>query len=115
MRTILPILGFCLATISCSKSGSSNPAPTNPDCSGVDSRFQASVLPLMQATCAVSGCHNAGSINGPGALTTFAQISPSAAAIKAAVLAGTMPKNSTLSEAQKKIIVCWVNSGAPNN
>lgn len=115
MRFTLILVAFCVGIISCSKSGSSNPAPTNPDCNGVDSKFQANVLPLMQATCAVSGCHNTGSINGPGALTTHAQISASSAAIKAAVIAGTMPKNGSLTESQKKIIVCWINSGAQNN
>jgi hypothetical protein len=31
------------------------------------------------------------------------------------VLSGLMPQNATLTTAQKNTIICWIDSGAPNN
>lgn len=84
-------------------------------CTGINAAFAANVSPIIQNNCAVSGCHNSGSTNGPGALTSYSQIKNAATAIKAAVLAGTMPKSGSLSAGDKKIISCWVDAGAPNN
>jgi len=85
-------------------------------CNGVDSRFALKVFPIIQNSCAASvGCHGNSSGNGPGALINFLQISNAATAIKSAVVTGRMPKGSSLSVQEKDIIVCWINSGAPNN
>lgn len=117
-RTLIG-LSICLAILlGCSKSKEDQ--VTNPpggggnDCTGVNAKFAADVLPIIQSQC--QGCHGAGSTNGPGALTTHAQISAAASRIKAAVVAGTMPKGSgPLPANQIKLISCWVDSGAPNN
>jgi hypothetical protein len=61
------------------------------------------------------GCHNTGSVNGPGALTNYTQIKAAAAQIKSSVESGTMPKNGALTTAQKNAISCWVSSGGLNN
>lgn len=84
-------------------------------CTGINAAFAANVSPIIQTNCAVSGCHNSGSTNGPGALTSYTQIKNAASAIKATVQAGTMPKGGSLSAGDKKIITCWVDAGAPNN
>jgi hypothetical protein len=84
-------------------------------CSGTKS-FSTEVNPIIQGNCtASSGCHEAGSINGPGPLTTYQQIFNARSAIRAAVLSGTMPKNGSLSSAQKNTIICWIDAGAANN
>lgn len=110
---------------SCKKSGGDSPGGNNtgggggttytPNCSGAAIQFSANVAPLIQSSCATSGCHNAGSGNGPGALTNYAQINAAKAQIRSSVLSGSMPKNSTLTAAQKNSIICWIDAGAANN
>lgn len=107
--------------IACSKSdsGTTTPAPgtggTTLNCTTIDSRFTAVVFPIIQNSCGAVGCHNTGSVNGPGALTNYTQIKAAAAQIKSSVESGTMPKNGTLTTAQKNAISCWVSSGGLNN
>lgn len=84
-------------------------------CDGVNTSFSANVSPLIQSTCAVSGCHDASSHNGPGPLTNYTQIKTAAVQIKSAVVSGFMPQGSTLTTAQIRTISCWVDAGAPNN
>jgi hypothetical protein len=106
---------------SCSKdsggSGGGGGGGSTVNCATVTNKaFAADVLPIFTSTCAVNaGCHASGSSSGPGALTNYAQISGNAAAIKTAVQSGRMPQGSTLSASQKNSIICWVDSGAPNN
>jgi len=103
-----------LTGISCSKD--KDGGTTTVDCSTVTNKaFAANVNPIIQASCNVAGCHATGSFNGPGALTTYAQISAAASTIRAAVSSGRMPQGSTLSTAQKNSILCWIDSGTPNN
>ena len=118
---LLTLISF---TYSCKKSdsgtttgGGNNGGGTTytPNCNGASIQFTANVLPIFTAACAQSGCHNAGSFSGPGALTTYAQINAAKISIRAAVLNGSMPKNSTLTAAQKNSIICWIDAGAPNN
>lgn len=114
--SLLLAIIFISLTIGCSKKGNTTTPPVQNSCDGIDSRFSAKVSPIIQSSCATSsGCHGNGSTNGPGALTSFAQISNAAAAIRNAVISGEMPKNGTLSTVQKNIIACWVNSGTPDN
>ncbi|MEJ8816805.1 hypothetical protein [Lacibacter sp. H407] len=86
-----------------------------PNCSGAAIQFSANVSPIFQSTCAVSGCHNSGSVNGPGPLTSYAEINAAKAQIRAAVLSGSMPKTGTLTTTQKNSIICWIDAGAANN
>jgi len=103
---------------SCSKkssnsNGSGNGSPT--DCSTVPKSFSTNVFPIIQNSCAISGCHNAGSVNGPGPLTNYTQVFNARNQIRTAVANGTMPKTGSLTTAQKNSIICWIDSGAPNN
>ena len=113
--------------ISCSKSGGTDGGSggsgggggggsTTVDCSTVTNKsFAANVAPIISSTCAIASCHAAGSSNGPGPLLTYTQISSAGSLIKSAVSTGRMPQNSTLTTAQKNTIICWVDSGTPNN
>jgi hypothetical protein len=86
------------------------------DCSTVPKTFSVDVNPIIQTTCATgSSCHGTGSINGPGALTTYSAIANAHTDIRSAILSGLMPKNGTLTTAQKNTIVCWIDNGALNN
>ena len=103
-----------LLVVSCSKSssGSDGPAIT---CDGTVKTFITDVNPLIQAFCNQPSCHTNGSSNGPGPLTNYTQVFNARSAIRNAVASGLMPQNATLSTAQKTAIVCWIDSGAPNN
>lgn len=109
--------------ISCSKSGttagggSGGGGGTSTDCSTVTNKaFAADVSPIISSTCAINaGCHATGSGNGPGPLTNYTQIFAARSTIRSSVSSGSMPKNSTLTTGQKNSIICWIDSGAPNN
>jgi hypothetical protein len=114
-KLFVAILGFVIV-LSCKKGSESttnNNTSTN-TCTGSVS-FSSDVNPIIQSVCAVSGCHDASSTNGPGALTTYQQILNARTLIRTAVANGTMPKNTTLTTAQKNAILCWIDNGAANN
>jgi hypothetical protein len=119
MRKIMIVLvGVAVVVVACSKgsSGGNSGMVTSVDCSGAVKSFSADVNPIIQSSCAInSGCHAAGSVNGPGPLLTYQQIFNARFAIRAAVASGFMPQNSTLSASQKNNILCWVDNGATNN
>src|SRR4030095_15161757 len=86
------------------------------NCSGPAKSFSVDVSPIIQSTCATgSSCHGTGSINGPGALTTYSAIANAHADIRSAILSGLMPKTGSLTNGQKNTIICWIDNGALNN
>jgi hypothetical protein len=119
LKTVFAILFIVLYT-SCSKSsspggGGGGGGGGAVDCSVVAKSFSTNVQPITSSRCAIPGCHAAGSTNGPGELTTYQQIFNARAQIRPAVSSGLMPQGSTLTQAQINTIVCWIDSGAPNN
>jgi hypothetical protein len=102
--------------IGCSKDSGGGTNNTTVNCSTVTNKaFASDVSPIIQTVCAVAGCHATGSANGPGALTNYTQVFNARTLIRSAVSSGAMPQGSTLSSAQKNSIICWIDSGAPNN
>lgn len=97
--------------VSCRKSGSAY----TPSCSGDAPKYTADVSAVIASDCNTSGCHNTGSTKGPGALTTYAQVKNSMTAIRSQVVSGAMPKDHTLSDARRNLIVCWIDAGAKND
>lgn len=115
-KTILAWMIGAASLASCSKSNTSTSGTSGTDCSTVTTTFAANVLPLIQTSCnANSSCHATGSSRGPGALTTYQQIYNNRSSIRSSVLSGSMPQGSSLSSAQKNIIICWIDNGAANN
>ena len=114
---LLPLLA-ALVVISCSKSnpdtvgGGGN---NNIDCSGTPKTFSGDANPLIQGVCNQPSCHASGSTNGPGPLTNYTQVFNAKSVIRNAIATGLMPQNSTFNASQKAAIVCWIDSGAPNN
>jgi hypothetical protein len=110
MNIKLSILSIVLLMqFSCKKSETTNNTSNSsytPNCSSTKS-FSADVLPLINASCNTSGCHNN--------YSNYAQINAGKTSIRSRVINGTMPKNSTLTNAQKDVIICWIDAGAPNN
>ena len=123
MKKALVITVFGLIIfLSCSKDnggsgGSGGGGGSTVNCATVTNQaFNADVAPIIASSCAINTtCHAAGSTNGPGALTSYTQISGNAPAIKTAVQSGRMPQTGSLTTGQKNSIICWVDSGAPNN
>lgn len=110
------LIGSVLTCIACSKDSSGGGTPPPLDCNTVTNKsFAANVNPIIQITCNQAGCHASGSTNGPGALTNHAQLAAAAGAVRSAISSGRMPQNTTLTTAQKNSIICWIDSGAPNN
>jgi hypothetical protein len=111
------VTGLIVLALACSKDddngGNNNPGTV--DCNTINAKFAANVAPLIATSCAKAGCHAAGSSNGPGALTTYAQISGNKVAIRAAVANGVMPKDATFNATQKATITCWIDAGAADN
>lgn len=125
MKKIVVAVISLISVVSCTKNNDGGTTTNNnnnggtaaytPSCTGTAKSFSADVLPIFQNVCSAAGCHNSGSTNGPGALTNYSQISAVKSNIRTVVLSGVMPKNSTLTSAQKDNIICWIDSGAPNN
>jgi hypothetical protein len=108
------LLLMTVMAIACKKDSANDDTPAV-DCNTITTTFSGTVLPLMQTSCAKSNCHNAASVNGPGALTNYTQIFNARAEIRTAVASGNMPMDATFSAQQKAIITCWIDAGAPNN
>jgi len=112
--TAMAVMAIGIYLISCSKDGGDDTPAL--DCNTVSNKaFNAHVNPIIQSSCNVASCHAAGSTNGPGALTNYNQVFANRTAIRTAISNGTMPQGTTLSNSQKNSIICWIDSGAPNN
>jgi hypothetical protein len=85
-------------------------------CAGISPKFAADVQPIVASVCATnSACHASGSINSGGPFTNYAEVNTKKSNIRAAILSGAMPKSGTISQAQINAVICWIDSGAPNN
>jgi len=73
------------------------------------------IKPIIDANCAVSGCHVAGT--GRINFTEFANVQNNASAIKNRTAGGNMPPSSRpdLTSTQIELIGCWVDDGAQEN
>lgn len=114
---LIPVI---LLIAGCTKEGGDPGSGTvitgNLDCNTVSNKlFAADVNPIIQSTCNRSGCHAAGSTNALGALTTYTEIYNARVKIRSVMSLGTMPPGGALSYAQRSYIICWIDSGAPNN
>lgn len=79
--------------------------------------FSASVHPIIESNCAVSGCHVDGEQQLPNFQVTSNIIS-NATGIGNNVGAGTMPPSGSgqsLTDEERQLIVCWANDGGPDN
>jgi hypothetical protein len=89
--------------------------PGSADCQ-LNAKFTANVNPIIQSKCATTpDCHASGSTNTAGPLTNFTQIHNLSAVIRGQIISGIMPKTGSLTPTELQTIVCWIDSGAPNN
>lgn len=89
--------------------------PDTDNCNTTPAGFAAQVQPLVQNRCALSGCHDAASVNSGGPLTSLMEIKAKAAIIRVQVSNRSMPQGTALSAAEIQRIVCWIDAGAPDN
>ncbi len=75
--------------------------------------YDTSVKPIIMNNCAISGCHN-GSNSLPD-WSIFSNVQNNAAGIRSRTQSGSMPKNGSISQAEKDDIACWVDDGAKDN
>ena len=115
LLSAMSFLYACKKTGSPGGNGGGGGTVFTPNCNGAAINFTGDVFPIFQSVCGQSGCHNNGSSNGPGALTTYAQINAAKGQIRPAIISAFMPRNTTLTSAQKNTIICWIDAGAPNN
>lgn len=121
-KTAAIILTFSLIllSVSCSKSNPSNGGGGGGgitfSCTGISPKFSTDIQPILTTVCSInSNCHAAGSLNTGGPFTTHAEVFAKRSNIRGAILAGTMPQSSSLTQAQINAFICWIDSGAPNN
>jgi cytochrome c5 len=110
---------ICLVTISfivfaCSKTA------TTYDCTGVTSSYATQIKPIMDASCALAGCHSAyGAAKGID-LSSYGQTKVNAG--KESFMGSmqhlsgynSMPQGgSMLSDDKLKLISCWIKNGMP--
>ena len=116
-KRIVFLITVLVIIASCSKSSEDNgDGGGSNTCTNVPKSFAVDVNPIIQSTCTINaGCHGSGSVHGPGELLTYTQIFNARVNIKNAVASGLMPQTGSLTTAQKNTIICWVDSGAPNN
>lgn len=108
----LSIIVYWLIIFSCKKETTT----ANNPCSNIPQSFSMNVNPVFQGSCATDlDCHGTGSVSGPGELKTYSQIYNWRTTIRDDVSSGRMPKNGTLDSLKKLQILCWIDSGAPNN
>jgi uncharacterized membrane protein len=110
-KALLSFSSVLLLFAACSKSSGSN---YTVDCSNINAKWAADVQPIINSSCATSsGCHAAGSTR--GVLTTYANVYALRSNIRSQVASGAMPPGGSLTTDQKNKIICWIDSGAPNN
>lgn len=75
--------------------------------------FSASIRPIINQSCATTGCHVAGT--GRQDFTIVSVIIANASGIKSRTQSGSMPKTGTITQEAKDLIACWVDDGALQN
>lgn len=103
IKTMKKLIVFLLCGamfVSCKKDSS-----YTPDCSGTAKSYATDVAPLFTSEC--NGCHSE--------YSTYAGISADKSNIRSSIVSGSMPKKSSLADAEKNNVVCWIDAGALNN
>ena len=91
------------------------PIPVVP-CTETPHTYTANIKPIVEAKCAITGCHVAGFANGD--YTTFNAVKQVAdnGLLRSRVLDDkTMPLTGSLTEAELNKFNCWLMTGAQNN
>ena len=89
------------------------------DTTSATAKFSTDVLPVMNASCNLSGCHNSTDASSGVILDSYAGVRTQALngrLMSSTSSTGTMPKNAArLSNCTLAKIQQWINSSTPNN
>ena len=116
---IMVLLGGIVASPGCYYDVQSDLYPKN-FCDTTNIGYAASVEPIIQASCAIPGCHVPG-VQGRSDLSTYSglheQVANGALVTRIQWTGPTavMPPSTKLPECEILKIVLWVNAGAPDN
>ncbi len=77
-----------------------------------DTSWSNDVLPIVQTSCAISGCHDGSSRPD---LSEYSNAKKFATQMKTETRTRNMPRGRTLTQAQIDLIGCWVDDGALEN
>ena|SRR5690554_3227885 len=108
----LIVLGLLAGVSACSKSENDDMTggPDEPDCEpGIS--FVMDIQPIITTKCIM--CHD-GSQPIPD-FRTYQVVKNNAAKVKELTASRVMPQTGSLTDAQIKLIGCWVDAGAPDN
>ncbi len=88
------------------------------ECGGTVS-FASDVKPIVDTSCAITGCHN-GDNGADKNWTVFANFQSKSSNVKDRITRpagadGHMPASGSITEDEIQTIVCWVDQGAKNN
>lgn len=75
--------------------------------------WQNDILPIMTASCAVTGCHNG--VQLPRDWRVYTQVKNFATAIRRRTQDKSMPAEGALTNEQIALIACWIDDGALQN
>ncbi len=116
MKNLLGItLGICLVVTSCYYDNEEDLYPLQ-TCNTDSVTYQQHIKPIIDANCALSGCHVPGT--GRVDYTTFQGVkivADDGRLRQRAVVETTMPPSGPLSSCEQQQIEAWLNSGALNN
>lgn len=90
------------------------------DCTGLAPTYTTDIKPIFDASCAISGCHNASSAaNGINLSTYSGSLSANSTSILGSIEHKSgyraMPESAAqLSTTSRQKIYCWVQNGRPN-
>ncbi|MCB0600116.1 MAG: hypothetical protein KDC28_02770 [Saprospiraceae bacterium] len=85
-------------------------------CDGTTPSFASDVKPIIQSSCALSGCHASGSRNGD--FTSYSGLYAdlvNGQFNREVLVNRTMPEGSSLSTSQLQTLQCWYDNGYENN
>lgn len=102
MKKLIVIVMCATVFAACKKTSSTS---YTPDCTGTAKSYATNVAPLFSGEC--NSCHSE--------YSSYAGISADKSRIRNTIVDGSMPKRSSLTNAEKNNIVCWIDNGAPNN
>ena len=71
------------------------------------------IKPIMEKSCAITGCHNG--VSRSNNFNDYASAKSHASSIKSKTRDRSMPFDGTLTQNQIDVISCWVDDGALNN
>jgi hypothetical protein len=117
-KLVLALAAFALITVSCTKDKALEPMPFDPDCP-TEISYAAEVKPVIDMSCATSGCHDASGAGGY-TFTSHAEVAANADVILNVINHDSgfapMPQGADkLPDSTILKIKCWVQQGKLDN